>query len=100
MVSSAGRPWPSRLHAFGLAKLVVDDSDDTSQTRATARVSAALSRSGAVTGTAERRQYKGGLRRDAAAAEVLRGLVEDFAGATPQDDDVTVLVLRVLGLDG
>ena len=41
--------------------------------------------------------------RDAAAAEVVRGLVgrvEGFAGDTPQYDDVTVLVLRVLGLDG
>ena len=41
--------------------------------------------------------------RDAAAAEVVRGLlsrVEDFAGDTAQYDDVTVLVLRVLGLCG
>jgi len=41
--------------------------------------------------------------RDAAAAAVVRGLVgcvEDFAGDTPQYDDVTVLVLRVLGLEG
>jgi len=41
--------------------------------------------------------------RDAAAADVVRGLVgrvEDFAGDTPQYDDVTVLVLRVLGLGG
>jgi len=28
------------------------------------------------------------------------GRVEDFAGDTPQYDDVTVLVLRVLGLGG
>ena len=41
--------------------------------------------------------------RDAAAADVVRGLVgrlEDFAGDTPQYDDVTVLVLRLLGLEG
>ena len=41
--------------------------------------------------------------RDADAAAVVRGLVgcvEDFAGDTPQYDDLTVLVLRVLGLDG
>jgi len=41
--------------------------------------------------------------RDTTAADVVRGLVgrlEDFAGDTPQYDDVTVLVLRVLGLEG
>ena len=41
--------------------------------------------------------------REAAAADVVRGLVgrvEDFAGDTPQYDDVTVLVLRLLGLGG
>jgi len=41
--------------------------------------------------------------RDASAADVVRGLVgrvEDFAGDTPQYDDVTVLVLRLLGLEG
>jgi len=41
--------------------------------------------------------------RDTAAADVVRGLVgrlEDFAGDTPQYDDVPILVLRVLGLEG
>ena len=37
---------------FGLAKLVPDDSDDTGETQTTASASAALSRSGVVTGTA------------------------------------------------
>lgn len=41
--------------------------------------------------------------RDASAADVVRDLVarvEDFAGDTPQYDDVTVLVLRLLALEG